>query len=82
MVAFFHAFAVVVLMTFMRSSQLEHVFTLDQLEVVPQYGPMIIFFVSLTGGGVCLAWLVRKTVLACVDEKKRDVGTGWREAKQ
>ncbi|MEE4242818.1 MAG: hypothetical protein V2I36_15225 [Desulfopila sp.] len=86
MVAFFHAIAVVVLMTFMRSwlrsSQLEHVFTLDQLEVVPQYGPMIIFFVSLAGGCVCLAWLVRKTVLACVDERKRDGGAGWREAKQ
>jgi hypothetical protein len=73
-ITFLHGIALVVVMTFirswLRSSYLQDVFTLDQLTVAPQYRPMIIFFISLAGGGVCLAWLIRKTVLVFVDEKK------------
>lgn len=62
---FFHAVALVVVMTFMRSwlrsGYLQNVFTLDQLQVVPQYSPMIFFFVTLVAGIVCLGWLIKKT---------------------
>lgn len=62
---FFHAVALVVVMTFLRSwlrsAYLREVFTLDQLEVVPQYSPMILFVVTLLGGLVCLGWLIKKT---------------------
>lgn len=61
----FHAITLVVVMTFMRAwlraAYLQDVFTLDQLQVVPQYSPMIFFFVTLTAGIVCLGWLVKKT---------------------
>lgn len=62
---FSHAVGLVVVMTFMRSwlrsGYLQNVFTLDQLQVVPQYSPMIFFFVTLVAGIVCLAWLIKKT---------------------
>jgi hypothetical protein len=63
---FGHAVALVVAMTFLRSwlrsAFLKDVFTLDQLQVVPQYSPMIFFFVTLLGGIVCLGWLIKKTI--------------------
>ncbi|MGB3222626.1 MAG: hypothetical protein WBB23_07475 [Desulforhopalus sp.] len=62
---FFHAVGLVVVMTFMRSwlrsGYLQDVFTLDQLQVVPQYSPMIFFFLALVAGIVCLGWLIKKT---------------------
>jgi hypothetical protein len=62
---FYHAVGLVVVMTFMRSwlrsGYLQDVFTLDQLQVVPQYSPMIFFFVTLVAGIACLVWLVKKT---------------------
>jgi hypothetical protein len=62
---FSHAVGLVVVMTFMRSwlrsGYLQNVFTLDQLQVVPQYSPMIFFFVTLVAGIVCLGWLIKKT---------------------
>ena len=60
-----HGVVLVVVMTFMRSwlrtEYLKDVFTLDQLQVVPQYSPMVFFFVTLAAGIVCLVWLIKKT---------------------
>lgn len=65
---FFHVIALVVAMSFMRSwlrsSYLQDVFTLDQLQLVPQYSPMIFFFVTLVGGVLCVAWMLQKTYKA------------------
>lgn len=62
---FYHAIGLVVVMTFLRSwlrsGYLQDVFTLDQLQVVPQYSPMILFFATLLAGIVCLGWLLKKT---------------------
>lgn len=62
---FYHAIALVVVMTFMRSwlrsAYLKDVFTLDQLQIMPQYSPMIFFFITLLAGVICLGWLVKKT---------------------
>lgn len=62
---FYHAIGLVVLMTFMRAwlrtAYLQDVFTLDQLQVLPQYSPMIFFFVTLVAGLVCIGWLIKKT---------------------
>lgn len=62
---FFHTVLVVVLMTFMRSwlrsDYLGEYFTLDQLQVVPQYQPFIMFLVTLVVGLLCVAWLLKKT---------------------
>lgn len=61
---FYHAVGLVVVMTFMRSwlrsAYLKDVFTLDELQVIPQYSPMIFFFVTLVVGIICLAWLIKK----------------------
>lgn len=63
--AFFHAVLIVVLMTFLRSwlrsDYLSEYFTLDQLQVVPQYSPLIMFLVTLVGGLACIGWLLKKT---------------------
>lgn len=60
-----HAVALVYVMAFMRawlrSGYLREAFTLDQLERVPQYSPMVFFFATLVLGLVCLGWLWRKT---------------------
>lgn len=65
---FLHAVALVVLMTFLRAwlraGYLQEHFTLDQLQVAPQYSPMVFFFVTLAAGVVCLVWLINKTVAA------------------
>ncbi|EKD39710.1 MAG: hypothetical protein ACD_75C00313G0002 [uncultured bacterium] len=70
---FFHAITLVVVMTFMRAwlraAYLQDVFTLDHLQVVPQYSPMIFFFVTLAAGIVCLGWLVKKTGEALKSER-------------
>ncbi|KAB2888481.1 MAG: hypothetical protein F9K32_16315 [Desulfobulbaceae bacterium] len=65
---FWHAVATVVLMSFMRawmrSDYLREVFNLGQLEVVPEYSPMIFFFVVLVAGLVLIGWMLRKTAEA------------------
>ena len=65
---FSHALALVVLMSFMRSwlrsSYLRDVFTLDQLKVVPEYSPMVFFFVTLVAGLLCIGWMLKKTAEA------------------
>ena len=62
---FFHAVVIVVLMTFLRSwlrsDYLGNFFTLDQLQVLPQYSPLIMFLVTLVGGLLCVGWLIKKT---------------------
>ena len=71
--SFYHALALVVVMTFMRSwvrsASLKEVFSLDALQVVPQYSPMIFFFVTLLIGIVCLGWLIKKTSAALLIER-------------
>lgn len=71
---FSHAVALVVVMTFIRSwlraAYLQDVFTLDQLQVVPQYSPMIFFFVTLVAGIACLGWLIKKTGDALQEKDK------------
>jgi hypothetical protein len=63
--AFLHAVLLVVLMTFirswLRSGYLSDFFTLDQLKLLPQYSPFVMFLVTLVGGIVCVAWLLKKT---------------------
>lgn len=65
---FLHAVALVVVMSFLRawlrSSYLSEVFNLSQLQVVPQYSPMIFFFVTLVLGLIVVFWLLQKTVAA------------------
>lgn len=60
-----HVVVLVYLMVFMRawlrSSYLREVFTLDQLQVVPQYSPLVFFLVTLVVGIAALVWLWQKT---------------------
>lgn len=78
LLTFFHAVGLVVVMTFLRSwlrsSYLEEVFTLDQLAVVPQYSPMVFFFVTLVIGLICLAWLLKKTSDSLSETEAAEVG--------
>lgn len=63
-----HVVALVYVMVFMRawlrSGYLHQYFTLDQLELVPQYSPMIFFFITLLVGVICLGWLWKTTAKA------------------
>jgi len=65
---FSHAITLVVVMSllrsWLRSAYLREFFSLDQLQVIPQYSPMIFFFVTLVLGIGCLYWLIRKTLEA------------------
>jgi hypothetical protein len=69
---FYHAIGLVVVMTFLRSwlrsTYLKDVFTLDQLQVVPQYSPMVFFIVTLVAGVICLGWLIKKSSNVLSDE--------------
>jgi hypothetical protein len=60
-----HVVVLVYLMVFtrawLRSSSLREFFTLDQLEVVPQYSPLVFFIVTLVIGIAALVWLWQKT---------------------
>jgi hypothetical protein len=62
---FWHAVALVFLMSFMRAwlraGYLQEVFTLDKLQVVPEYSPMVFFFAMLIFGIGCIAWMLKKT---------------------
>ncbi len=49
---------------YVRMGYLEDVFALDQLKVIPQYSPMILFLVTLVIGLGIVAWMIRKTVIA------------------
>ena len=71
---FYHAVGLVVVMTFMRSwlrsGYLKDVFTLDELQLVPQYSPMVFFFITLVVGIVCVGWLIKKTRDAFILEQE------------
>jgi hypothetical protein len=58
----------VYLMTFMRAwlrtDFLADYFNLGQLQVVPEYSPMIFFFLTLVGGVFCVGWMLKKTAEA------------------
>ncbi|MFV0437532.1 MAG: hypothetical protein ACK5PS_09125 [Desulfopila sp.] len=62
------AVSLVYLMSFMRSwlradSLLPH-FSLNQLQVIPEYSPMLFFFATLIVGIGCIVWLVLKVAAA------------------
>jgi len=63
-----HVIALLYVMTFMRAfvraGYLQEVYTLDMLQVIPQYSPMIVFFVVLVAGLATVVWLVRQAVEA------------------
>ncbi len=60
-----HTLAMIFLMSFMRawmrSGYLQEVFKLDQLQVVPEYSPMLFFFAVLLFGVGCILWMLKKT---------------------
>lgn len=63
--------ALVYLMSFMRawvrSDYLKEFFNLGQLEVVPQYSPLVFFLVVLVLGGWCISWMLKLTASALKD---------------
>jgi hypothetical protein len=63
-----HVIALLYVMSFMRSfvraGYLGHAYSLDMLQVVPQYSPMIVFFVVLVAGLATVVWLLRKALEA------------------
>lgn len=63
-----HVVPLVYVMVFMRgwlrSDSLRQFFTLDQLQVVPQYSPFLFFLVTLVVGVAALVWLWQKTATA------------------
>ncbi len=73
----YHALGLVLFMTFMRSwlrsAYLKDVFTLKELQVVPQYSPMIFFFATLFIGIICLVWLVKRTSEASLFEREKEI---------
>ena len=50
------------LRAYVRAGYLKEFFTLDMLKVVPQYSPMILFFVTLVAGLITVVWLLKKTM--------------------
>jgi len=60
-----HTVPLVYLMVFLRSwlraGALRDAFTLDRLQVMPQYSSLLLFVVVLVFGVLCLVWLWRKT---------------------
>lgn len=52
---------------YMRTDFLDERFTLDQLKVIPEYSPLILFLVTLVVGLAGVAWLIHKTVQAMKD---------------
>ena len=74
---FYHAIGIVIFMTFLRSwlrsAYLKDDFTLSELQVVPQYSPMIFFIATLFIGIICLVWLFKKTKNAYRLERERGI---------
>lgn len=62
------AAGLVVLMSFLRAYVRtgfhKPYFSADSLTVVPQYGPMVLFFVMLLAGLACIAWMLKKVMAA------------------
>lgn len=60
------AIVLVVLMSFLRAyvrSEFQRpFFSPGMLQVVPQYSPMILFFVTLLAGLACIAWMISKAL--------------------
>lgn len=54
-------FVMVCMRAWLRTGYLRDHFTLDQLKVVEQFSPMVLFFVTLVFGIICLGWLWRRT---------------------
>ncbi len=67
-----HVVALVYVMSFLRSwlrsEALREFFTLDQLQVVPQYSPMVFFIITLLVGIAALIWLAKKIAPAMAQE--------------
>jgi len=58
-------YAMAFMRAWLRSHYLKDVFTLDRLQLVPEYSPMALFLVTLVIGLGVLFWMLRKTVAAC-----------------
>jgi len=56
------------LRAWLRADLLAEYFTLGQLQVVPQYSPLIFFLVCLVIGAGCVVWLLVKTMSALAAE--------------
>jgi len=57
---------------FVRTGYLAPVFSPDQLKVVPQYGPMVMFAVTLVAGISALAWMILKAKEAVSGASERE----------
>jgi hypothetical protein len=57
---------------FVRTGYLAPVFSPDQLKVVPQYGPMFLFAVTLVAGISALAWMILKAKEAVSGASERE----------
>ncbi len=70
--------ALVVLMSFLRAyvrtGFQNPYFSVDALTVVPQYSPMVLFFLSLLLGLVCIGWMIGKVVKS---GRERERETSW-----
>ncbi|PLX84276.1 MAG: hypothetical protein C0617_08420 [Desulfuromonas sp.] len=65
------------LRAFVRSAYLREHFTLDQLQSVTAYGPMVLFFGSLLIGIAAIAWLVAKAAAAFRKPAPPEEGEAW-----
>jgi hypothetical protein len=63
--------AAVIGLDFVRTGYLAPVFSPDQLKVVPQYGPMVMFAVTLVAGISALAWMILKAKEAASGASER-----------
>ncbi len=52
---------------FLRGGYLKDVFSMDMLQVLPEYSPMIFFVVNLVIGLILIAWMVRAAFTRCED---------------
>lgn len=53
-----------ILRAYVRTGFYKPYFSAADLTVVPQYGPMVLFFVTLLAGLACIAWMLKKLMAA------------------
>jgi hypothetical protein len=60
------AVGLVVLMSFLRAyvrtGSHRPYFSVEDLSLVPQYGPMVLFFITFAAGLICIAWMLYRVV--------------------
>jgi hypothetical protein len=57
----------VLMRDFVRSGYLHEYFTLEMLEVAPEYSPLVLFLVTLFAGLILVAWMLRAALTRCSD---------------